>query len=823
MFVQRLYTRDYNRISQNGIHELEIDFSKDIQIILGSNGSGKSSIKELLSPLPPNSADFGAAGRFEFRCFDRGSVYDIVSDYSKDGGHYFAKDGEVLNDYGTALVQRSLIQQHFNLNPASFSVICGSDKFTDMNPTQRRDWVMRLSNINIDPLMQRFMIAKERQRDAKGYMTKVAERLKVEERNKLEESYVLEKQQQLKTLKDEFNYYSEFSVETKSSQNKDLNYLYQSIDDFIHQIVDSVPQVPSWLIARGVTSKADLPRLVSEYSQRVGFISEQLDASLKDLKEINKIAEAKALLSHQGIDEIESKINQLSLSVAEFDTKLNAFDYRIDDPYVAKVDFLRIFSEFKTILFELPTNTDFKFNSVELNAARAMEESLYTRLTQIKESIFKREHQVKHIDQSDDITCPDCNVVFKVGISASDKPVLLQEITNYRIQQTEVEGLIKNVQSFITDCSAFVQQIREIYNIMKLTPSNEGLWKKVRAYELFKNPVFPVIEMLDEHLNYLEIACERQSTVDLLGKEKDILHKARESLDVIKESSDASVAVIDEKIFNLTEQKNQLNRDIEYIKMMDVRFKKIDENIVRLNQMFEDFNLILFTDLDNMRANFIRETKYDIMKEINFVEQELEQATVRNTIYLDVEKQFEKAKQEYNDYCVIVEKLSPNTGLIAKIMNDVITVFVDNLNSVINSVWTSDFKVLPCINKRNDLDWKFPVEVANGIRRSDIAKTSTSQGDIINFAFQLIVAKHIGASNYPLYIDELGSSMDDQHRLNLMRVISELIESKQCCQLFIISHFATLHEQFANNETFVVNNQNIIDMPRTYNQHVRIN
>ena len=88
--------------------------------------------------------------------------------------------------------------------------------------------------------------------------------------------------------------------------------------------------------------------------------------------------------------------------------------------------------------------------------------------------------------------------------------------------------------------------------------------------------------------------------------------------------------------------------------------------------------------------------------------------------------------------------------------------------------------------------------------------------------FQLIIARHLGASEYPMFLDELGSSMDDQHRINMMHVVSDLVETHQCSQMFMISHFAAFHEQFTNNETLVLDAKNIINMPKTYNQHVRI-
>ena len=63
MFLTHLKLKGYTRIAQNSIDCIEIDFTKPMQIVLGSNGSGKSSLLEQLSLLPPvTSAEFAKGG-----------------------------------------------------------------------------------------------------------------------------------------------------------------------------------------------------------------------------------------------------------------------------------------------------------------------------------------------------------------------------------------------------------------------------------------------------------------------------------------------------------------------------------------------------------------------------------------------------------------------------------------------------------------------------------------------------------------------------------------------------------------------------------------
>lgn len=823
MFATKLKLVGYTRIGQNGIHTLEVDFTKIMQIILGGNGSGKSSIKEQLSPLPPvTSSEFSKGGYKEFHFHDSGSNWIAISDYGERNGHYLECDGEVLNNWGTALVQKSLIEQHFGLTQEIFDVLCGSKKFTHMSPIERRDWVMRLSNLNINPLMSKFMESKNRLRDSKAYMTKIAERLKIEVKNTVSETNLIDLQDSLQALKDEFGYYSKFSEEIVITQSDSLEHRSAELLDFMDNLMGMFPKVPKWALDLGIKSTSDIKDVIIADSAKLDTLKLAFADSMKELSEINKVAEAKAKLEGVGIDESKLKLHQLEERATTARVMLQRFDYKLDGSCaIARNDFLRILTDLRQRMFQLPVNDNYSFNSESYKQAQGLEFSYMTRANQLKQEIYQREHLIKHIDDTDDSTCPQCEYTYKQGVGVNDRSRALQELQNLNEQLAGTNKLITETKQFLEDCGEYIEEIRSIYTTMQLTPSNEGLWVPIRQLEIFKNNPYPAIDLLDRHLEYLEIGCELEEINALKSKEEDILNKALQALEIVNSANTENISKIDERVFNQSNEITHLESRLTKLKMMFARFKHIDEQVDKLSGMFDDFNLIYLNTLDNDRSKFIKETKFNIMKEINYVEQELEQAKVKNMIYKDIEKEYEKAKQEFSDYTIITENLSPNTGLIADIMNGSIGDFVSNLNGVISAVWTSDVVVLPCVNKKNDLDWKFPVQVEKGVVRSDALKTSTSQKDIINLSFQLVVGRHVGSARFPLYLDELGSSMDDQHRINMMHVVSDLVEHKQCSQLFFISHFAAFHEQFNNNETLVVNTKNIINLPKVFNQHAK--
>ena len=62
MKYTKLILSGYKRLAIKSIHYFEINPTSTVQLILGTNGSGKSSLISELSPLPGNGADFTKDG-----------------------------------------------------------------------------------------------------------------------------------------------------------------------------------------------------------------------------------------------------------------------------------------------------------------------------------------------------------------------------------------------------------------------------------------------------------------------------------------------------------------------------------------------------------------------------------------------------------------------------------------------------------------------------------------------------------------------------------------------------------------------------------------
>jgi energy-coupling factor transporter ATP-binding protein EcfA2 len=133
MIIRKLILKGYKRLFLNNIDYLEYTPESNIQILLGSNGSGKSSVLNMLNPLPADiKKEFREDGYKYIEITHRNREYIISSNYKDKNKHSFIVDGLELNTGGTKKVQLDLAYEHFKINPSINNILLGLDSLTTM-------------------------------------------------------------------------------------------------------------------------------------------------------------------------------------------------------------------------------------------------------------------------------------------------------------------------------------------------------------------------------------------------------------------------------------------------------------------------------------------------------------------------------------------------------------------------------------------------------------------------------------------------------------------------------------------------------------------
>ena len=143
---------------------------------------------------------------------------------------------------------------------------------------------------------------------------------------------------------------------------------------------------------------------------------------------------------------------------------------------------------------------------------------------------------------------------------------------------------------------------------------------------------------------------------------------------------------------------------------------------------------------------------------------------------------------------------------------------VNTVNKLIKRVWSYPLYVSPCDVTEKGITYQFPFTV-NTRNRNDISEGSKSVKDIINQSFRWAGYYCMGLYDWPLHLDEIGSSFDEMHRHNLVPLIKDLVDDNHFSQILLVSHQLDGQTAYPNSETIVMDDRNIT-FPHPYNLHV---
>ena len=139
MQITYLKLVNYSRIKLNHIQSIELDFSDPIQLILGTNGCGKSSILSELTPFPPASEFYSKGGGKTIHISHNNCSYILTTVFNKPSGeHSFIKNGTELNLGSTFTAQKLLVLDEFGISQEVLNLLLGYDKFTKMDSNKRK-------------------------------------------------------------------------------------------------------------------------------------------------------------------------------------------------------------------------------------------------------------------------------------------------------------------------------------------------------------------------------------------------------------------------------------------------------------------------------------------------------------------------------------------------------------------------------------------------------------------------------------------------------------------------------------------------------------
>ena len=807
MIITKLILHNYKRMFLNDITHIAYTPKSNIQILLGQNGSGKSSLLEQLTPLPPAiKKDFKDSGYKEIYITHNDQNYILRSELGS--GHSFKLDNIELNTSGTISVQIQLVEYHFGITPHIQQVLIGKKQFTNMSYTERKRWVSEMSSIDYSYPIMVYNKLKQRYRDIVGSIKHLQANIVKVKNTTLPDDVInslIRDRKHFIILIDHMLTLIDHTVTVGS--------LDSSVSS-VESIVSDIGKMTSY------TDTLDsMKDTLSKYIAKLELTKEYLKSLYSDLSDLtkqNNLGNSSEYISSK--KEIESQIDGiLSKHPLRKLTDIESIYKYVNDNYMDMVSLVSKLDEFSGLDIT-------KKDITSINSKLAsLETSIYNYTKRINKLEERVEHLKMHASDDNLVECPKCTHKWNPEYSKEEYDNCLLELSKYsKLLESSKDSFnkltdeldnIKKVRLFMEDFFKYFNyssDTRYILEYIRTSPEYKssgylGLFHVFERVCSELKTLYPIISLRSKLSEVNAKLLEIEQAIVITKTNND------NTLNTIKcniENTRNSIRILENNIKNISKDiSSKVNRDSKINELK--RLIKVVYSIKNNNLVFEQNNEL------KKGISILREELVSIDNNIRLHNE-------RETLLIDYQKDLDDLNNREKLLKITLNELSPNQGLIAKSISSFLNKFIQDINSVISTIWGYDMEILSCDLGNDDLDYRFRVLVNNDETIEDISKTSSGMQEIINLAFKVVFCRYMGFIGYPLTLDEFGGSFDAHHRITAYEALQNTIIN-DFSQVFIVSHFESMYGRFGNADVSILGTVGVdTDTIKKYNEVVHI-
>lgn len=825
MKILKVVLHKFKRFLLTGVETFTYTPTAPLQLILGTNGSGKSSLMAELSPLPASHLDFSLDGYKQIEVVSNNSNYILLSTFNGVQKHSFIKDGNELNSGNTVTVQRELVKQEFGITPEIHDLLVSQSNFSLMSVNDRRVWFTKLSDVSYDYAIHIYNKLKDRSRDTSGALKLAKKRLVVETAKiiNIEEKNSLETK--VNGLHDLLNYLQAHRKPVEEPINE-LATQYSNLELVISKTSNAILS----LISNNSTkykSVADIDSKLEYFKTQKAVLEEKLNNNYSQYSEIE--SSLKVIKQNIAVttESATSKINDINEEIRNT-SKLLKLDISIIENPVECINALNTVYDLITGIFlELKENENKQYSrtkleevTIALGIKNIENKQLNTKLSNLVNEKLQQEHLKDHAKT----TCPECNFTWSRGYDQLHYEQLCLNIEEIQSQLDDQAFEILDLTTAKENIESYSTIFNQFLKCVNNWPVLKPLWDLILADNTYLRAPRMIVNTIDLFRNDLQVY-NKLSILNQQLAEANYIYEVATQTD-IEENSRILIKAneLEQVIDNIKKQTNKLDKQIQTL----LNDKKTITYILELNIKLEDntkqleINVITHKEMLRREAlnNFIQHVQIELANK----EKALSEINQQYALVEDITKQIEKLTIDNEVLKVLVSELSPTDGLIAKGLLGFINNFINRMNKFIKKIWTYKLTVVPCdisTDSGVELDYKFPLIVADADPVKDVCKGSSAMREVIDLSFKITAMTYLGLSNYPLYLDEPSSTMDNEHKITSMKAIVALMEQQNFTQLFLVSHDHVQYGSLINTEVCILCANNIV-LPSgsIYNKHV---
>lgn len=831
MIYLKLELFKYKRMMLNSIEHFKMDLTAPVQIILGTNGSGKSSLLQELSPLPASSNDFFKDGFKLIEISHNSKHYTLKSDFENGQHHSFICDGVELNPGGTVTVQRDLVKIHFSITSDIRELLISQSGFHKMSTSERRYWFTKLCDTNYDYAISVYNKIKERARDTSGALKLAKKRLGLETANLITEQEQKDIQNRCNDLLSFLDHLMQFRSNQNFNDDFDLKNQSRKNNELMTEIAQAIYKLKKSLLGTGsIVKQEEIVKAIVEHQTRYQLAKEKIDSLMQSF---NALEEKVKIIKAQAGTDIESLQANLQILLDKQQLLKNqlVFDSYYDSPNTL----LTTVNNLEDIIFNI-------FNQIDSNEnnyySRAQYEKDNAQFAKTQESITTNTNTLnkitafittqEEIRSHDKTECPNCNHKWNAGFDQInyDKAFIAKE----SIQSTldELYTVSAEIKERMDKTLVYFNLLKDYRHLVQGYPQLSKMWQAIEAdnnislspktvtnkVQLFKKDLFTSVEITTLNEKIIELKTHIEIAEKVKQQDTTLTLKQRDELSEQITEQNNILTSTRQKITLLNKQNDLLNQ------INDLCIKL--EKLIAVNES----NCVKLVEYERVAAinDIIKSVQISLSKEQNI----LSDVKLQRALIEDLSNQITILEKQELAAKMLCSELSPIDGLIAEGMTGFIRSFVFQMNKIIKKVWLYPLEVLPCgvtDGESVELDYKFPMVIQNNHKdpTEDVSKGSSAMTEIIDLAFKIVAMKYLGLQGTPLMLDELGRAMDTEHKIKIIELIKQINDQHIFSQIFMISHDILHYGALSNTEICVLCDANIL-LPKgcVFNQHITI-
>jgi len=821
MYIKKLSLEGYKRILLSDIKSLTVNLDNPYQVILGTNGSGKSSLLRELSPIPGDPKDYLKGGRKEIHIDHNGLQYILTSTYNGSKHHHsFLQGDEEKNDGGTITVQKELVKQAFGINEEMHNLLTGKLKLTNMSPSKRREIITLMSDTDLTYAMGVYKklatIARDNQgtvKHLKNRISRETDKLRSLETQEDIEASVKNLQEELTTLME--------------NRRPDLP-AHQDVERRLKATLTEADELASKILTHpyreGEVHYGALETLSEAVQDKRGNLKSKQDLLSHQTKQHHELQSVVGSLSDSGVGnlgELTDKAKQLTARIEKDRRKIGEFTFEGDltdlegDAQSIKVQLI-------DVLNSLPDNSDRQYSKSQLDEVERRLSALRSDGDSNRSKQRRADKEIDHILSTKENVCPKCEYVWRPGVSEGDVEKLKVASKQYDEAAAIAEEAYKKTYELREAIQNYAHQFGRLRTLAHSYPKAKNLFDWLMEDDrIYHNPS-QYTTVIDRWLNDLYLGAEIHRLEKELRMVDETVSKAKMLSDTNTDHIGDSLNTMHKQIQATSDEVRQAKEDLSWLDRRHQHASRAEGWGKDLNELIGKIDQDYYLMQECLKSDTLARLIRDHQSDLAIKSQKLNEKSSMEGIIRDLERSLDDVEQIHETHKLLCKALSPTDGVIAEQMTAFIKCLTEQMNEILEQLYSYPLRVLPCGIESGELDYKFPLVAGDDqVHAYDVKDGSEGQQEIIDFAFKLVASLYLGFNDYPLYVDEVGQNQDETHLSNVMSYIKLLIDANRHSQLFMISHHAAGHGSFTNADYLVLHGANI-STPQKHNEHVEM-